>query len=231
MRRVHANRCLGCHSESQRKLPRGAEFEPYLWWDTASSEWMAWVRMAESPDGGVTVPLGVTSVWALPEARAALSVLERGLPLPLRVATGRAEVDSQITSVFHDSVTARWMLWIACRDCGGTEIKLSAVGPGAIEQSADEACACVERMSADGCPHCRSEREWASWVVQDDAPRLWYDTRTGEWVVWQAVEGTLDGVTLPLGLTRYDADASVLFRLASDAVVGDWSFEEDGLAG
>jgi hypothetical protein len=231
VRRVHSTRCLGCHAESQRRRPRRAEFEPYLWWDTATHEWMAWLSVGGSPDGGVTLPLGIRSVWALPEARAALSVMQRGLPLPLRVAACRSEVDPHLSAFFHDADSKRWVLWVACEQCGGTELRLGAVGPGAVDAAADEACACIERMAADGCPHCRSEREWAAWVIRDDAPRLWYDTRTGEWVVWQAVDGTIDGVTLPLGLTRYDADMSTLFRLASDAVVGDWKFEEDGLAG
>lgn len=232
IRRVHSNRCLGCHADLQRRRPRGAEFDPYLWWDTETREWMGWLSMPQSPDGGITMPLGVRSVWALPEARAALALLQRDTPLPLRVATGRVDVDPQVCALFHDPGSGRWKLWIACDDCGGTELKLSALGAGAVEVAADEAHACVERMASDGCPHCRSEREWASWVFRDEAPRLWYDTRTGEWVVWQAVEGTLDGVTLPLGLTRYDADMSLLFKLASDAVVGDSSrFEEDELPG
>lgn len=227
MRSVHANRCLGCHALAQRRRPRGAELDTQLWWDTETGEWMAWVWLPDSPHGGVTLPLGLRSVWALPEARAALSLIQRDTPLPLRVARDRGNVDRDLCTLFHDPVATRWMLWVACADCGGTELALSAVGRRALDVAVEEACACAERMASDGCPHCRSEREWARWVTGDDAPRLWYDTRAGEWVVWQSVEGTPDGVALPLGLTRYDADMSLLFRLASDAVVGDWEFEED----
>lgn len=227
LRRVHSNRCLGCHANAQRAVPRGAEYDPYLWWDTQTSEWMAWVALPGSPDGGVAMPLGVRSVWALPEARAALTLIEQDLPLPIRIAESRRAVDPDVCSLFHDSGRGRWIFWAACSDCGGCEIKLTPTQATAYERACEEACAVVDRMAADGCPHCRSEREWAAWVLRDESPRLWYDTRTGEWVVWQPVEGTLDGVTLPLGLTRYDVDLSVLFRAASDAVVGDWSFEEE----
>jgi hypothetical protein len=213
---VHRLSCLGC----QARARRNGELEPAgeldVWWDPDAGEWMG--PLPGTPS--VAMPLGVRSYWARQEARTAASVLREPGPLPLRVAAEPAEVEPDCCTVFYDPARVRWRLRVACFDCGGFELRLSALGHGNVEAAAAEALRCLDRVADEGCAQCRSARERDGLRGAHDEPRLWYDTSAGEWVVWRPAGDPGHGVTLPLGISRYDADEGHLLRTASDLLFG-----------
>jgi hypothetical protein len=89
-----------------------------------------------------------------------------------------------------------------------------------VETAAGEALRCLDRVADEGCPHCRTGRERDGSGESLEEPRLWYDTTEGEWVVWRPLGGAGRGITLPLGISRYDADESSLLRTASELLFG-----------
>jgi hypothetical protein len=170
----------------------------------------------------------VRTYWARREAEvAAALLLEDGVPL--RVAADRGEVDPDAFTVFYDVDASRWVLHAGCPDCGGCELPLLATGRGAIARACAQARRCVERIARTECLHCRSLRERSVSREPDDAPTLWFDTIAGEWVAWQPVEG--GSVTLPIGVSRYDADERQLLMGAASLQLDDrWPDRDDEIA-
>jgi hypothetical protein len=213
---VHSLTCLGCQARARRRGEVEPADELDVWWDPGAGEWMA--PVAGSP--GTAMPLGVRSYWARQEARAAARVLREGSPLPLRVAAEPRDVEAESCTVFYDTALARWRLRVPCFDCGGFELRLGALGRGNVDAAAAEALRCVERVADEGCPHCRAQKERAGAGDGFEEPRLWYDTTAGDWVVWRPLGGPGNGVTLPLGISRYDVEEGHLLRAASDLLFG-----------
>ena len=213
---VHSVTCLGCQARARRRGELRPAGEHDVWWDPGAGEWMAPVRGA----AGAAMPLGVRSYWARQEARAAARLLHEPTPLPLRVAAEPGDVEWDACTVFYEPSRGRWRLRVACFECGGFELRLAALGRGNVDAATVEALQCIHRVVEDGCPHCRSESERDGAGEAGGEPRLWYDTTAGEWVVWRPLGGAGNGVTLPLGISRYDADEGQLLRAASDLLFG-----------
>jgi hypothetical protein len=57
---------------------------------------------------------------------------------------------------------------------------------------------------------------------------IWYDTLTGDWLAWQPL--TAGGVTLPIGVGRYDADERQVLRAAARLHFDD-GLDRDDLLG
>jgi hypothetical protein len=204
---------VGCQARARRRGDVRAADALDVWWDAGAGEWMA-------PVEGAAMPLGIRSYWARQEARAAARLLAEAIPLPLRVAAEPADLDRDTCTVFYDPASGRWRLWVACFECGGCELRLTVLGRGNVEVAAAEALQCLDRLADEGCPHCRSERERAGAGEAGEEPRLWYDTTEGDWVVSRSLGGPGTGITLPLGIRRYDADEGQLLRAASSLLFG-----------
>jgi hypothetical protein len=213
---VHSASCLGCQALARRQGDLTPVNELDVWWDPSAGEWMAPLNGAP----GAAMPLGVCSFWARQEARAAALVLRDSGPLPLRVAAEPSELDRDACTVFYDTPSGRWHLRVPCFDCEGVELRLAALGRGNLETACAEALRCLDRVADEGCPHCRSQQEREGTSHVSEEPRLWYDTTGGEWVVWRPLGGPGHGLTLPLGIARYDADEGQLLRAASDVLFG-----------
>ena len=209
LRHVHRIACAGCESLERLKSepPTGEGVE--VWWDAASGEWLG----STIVDGtSVCLPLGVRTYWARREAEAAGSMLlERGVPL--RVAAHPAECDPDAYTIFYDVPAGRWALRTACPDCGGCDIRLIARGRGAVARACEQAQGCIERIAATECPNCRTLRERSIERDPDGPPALWFDTVLAGWVAWMPVED--GGVTMPVGLTRFDVNERQLLLAAS----------------
>jgi hypothetical protein len=191
--------CLGCQSNAWRGDPfRPFDGDSALWWDTFSEEWMGWHPFPGS-DGGVSLPLGVHSFWEQASAAAAARALHEA-PLPLRIGG----VDGQVSRAFYDADEGRWKLWAHCHDCGGVELPLAGRGRGRVDSATTQAVRCLELIVDEGCPRCAPG--------EDAHPhmRIWFDTAAGEWMLWQPLHGSSDGVTFPLGVDRFDTDREVL---------------------
>jgi hypothetical protein len=224
--RVHEQSCLGCQARSwrTRMVPPGRG--PYVWWDTESGEWMAWRSLPGSP-AGVSLPLGVRTFWAPHEVRAAARALWSDSPLPLRVACDPSDVDGEASWLFHDRASGRWRLRVACFDCDGFDLPLMSFGRVAIEGACDEALACLELVAREGCPGCRSAAERDGVGRGDGEPRLWFDPDAGDWLLWQAVDGDDSGVTLPLGIGRFDVARAVVHQKAAPLLFGSGLLPDD----
>jgi hypothetical protein len=175
---------------------------------------MAWAQLPGS-DASLSLPLGIRTFWAPQEVRAAARAIWSGGRLPLRVASEPDAVDPDASTIFYDVESGRWRLRTACFDCGGFEMGLTSFGRGAVEAACDEAMSCLELVAREGCPNCRTERERKSREHTDGEPRIWFDTLTRDWLVWQPLEDFDGGVTLPLGIGRFDARRAVVYRAAA----------------
>ncbi len=60
----------------------------------------------------------------------------------------------------------------------------------------------------------------------DQEPRIWFDTEIGDWMLWQALEGSDEGVTLPLGLGRYDARRASVYKAAASLLFDSQLFHD-----
>jgi hypothetical protein len=190
--------CLGCEAKAWRNDPfRPFDGESPIWWDTTREEWMGWHPFPGSL-AGVTVPLGVTSFWDQAAAAAAARALHEA-PLPLRIGEG----DGHVSRAFYDGDEGRWKLWAHCHECGGVELPLSGRGRGRVDSATSQAVRCLELILDEGCPRCTEPDAGA-------APRIWFDTEAGEWMLWQPLHGSEGGVTFPLGVDRFDTDREVL---------------------
>jgi hypothetical protein len=98
-----------------------------------------------------------------------------------------------------------------------------------VEAACDEALACLELISREGCPHCRTERERNAVRATSDEPRIWYDTASRDWLIWQPIDGCDDGVTLPLGIPRFDARRALVYRSAAGLLFDSQLFLDEGL--
>jgi hypothetical protein len=225
--RVHEAGCLGCHAHAWRTRPAPPSDQPHVWWDTDSGEWMAW-KSLPGTETGVSIPLGIKTFWAPQEVRAAARALWSSERMPLRVASDRSDVEVEDTAIFYDVSSGRWHLHVACFDCDGFELRLTSFGRGAVEAACDEALACLELVAKEGCPNCRAVRERTAVKGDDDEPRIWYDTEARDWLVWQGIEGADGGVTLPLGIGRFDTRRTVVYRAAAGLLFDSEMFLDEG---
>jgi hypothetical protein len=227
--RIHARGgCLGCEARVWRSGDGPASSEPHVWWDTDTGQWMAWAHLPGS-DASLSLPLGIRTFWAPQEVRAAARAIWSGGRLPLRVASEPDAVDPDASTIFYDVESGRWRLRAACFDCGGFELGLTSFGRGAVEAACDEAMSCLDLVAREGCPHCRTRRERDTNHQEDGEPRIWFDTITRDWLVWQPLEDFTGGVTLPLGIGRYDARRAVVYRAAAALLFDSQQFHDDGL--
>jgi hypothetical protein len=228
--RIHARGgCLGCEARTWREKPAPSSTEPQVWWDTATCQWMVWTAMPGFQEG-VSLPLGITTFWAPQEVRAAARALTSRTRLPLRVATSpESATEDGASSIYYDVESGRWRLLSACHDCGGFELPLTSFGRGAVEAACDEALAGLELLAREGCPSCRTRTERAATRGEDDEPRIWFDTVSRDWLVWQPLEGADGGVTLPLGIGRYDARRPLVYRAAAALLFDSQLFLDEGL--
>lgn len=220
--------CLGCVAHEWRTNPAPSSSEANVWWDTETSEWMAWVELPGS-DQGVSLPLGIRTFWAPQEVRAAARALIGSGRQPLRVAPDPSAVDPGSSTIFYDVESGRWRLHAACFHCGGFELALTSFGRGAVEAACDEAMACLELVGREGCPNCRTQRERLIDRGEEDEPRIWYDTLSRDWLMWQPLEGAEGGVTLPLGIPRFDARRALIYRSAASLLFDSQLFLDEGL--
>jgi hypothetical protein len=87
----------------------------------------------------------------------------------------------------------------------------------------------LELVAREGCPHCRTKRERESARGEDHEPRIWFDTLTRDWLVWQPLEEFDEGVTVPLGIGRYDARRAVVYRAAAALLFDSQQFHDEEL--
>ena len=112
---------------------------------------------------------------------------------------------------------------------GGFDMLLTSFGRGAVEAACDEAIACLDLIAREGCPHCRTKRERCADRGETEEPRIWYDTVSRDWLMWQPLEGCEDGVTLPLGIPRFDARRALVYRSAASLLFDSQLFLDEGL--
>lgn len=212
--RVHGRGgCLACEARSWREGHAPAVGDFHVWWDTDSGEWMAWGRL-DGHEPGVSLPLGIHTFWAPQEVRAAARALWSSDRMPLRVACSPEDVASESSTTYYDAEVGRWKLKVACFDCEGFELSLTSFGRGAVEAACDEALACLDLVAREGCPSCRTRRERAL-EREGEEPCVWYDTQSRDWMLWQPLGELEGGVTLPLGIGRFDARRAVVYRAAA----------------
>jgi hypothetical protein len=229
--RIHARGgCLGCEARTWRENPAPRSAEPQVWWDTETGQWMVWTRVPGF-EHGASLPLGIRTFWAPQEVRAGARALTSGSRLPLRVATSPDEIEpgDGASTIYYDVPSGRWRLQASCLDCGGFELPLTSFGRGAVEAACDEALACLELLAREGCPSCRTHQERSAIRGEDDEPRIWFDTQTRDWLVWQPLEGAEGGVTLPLGIGRFDARRPLVYRAAAALLFDSQLFLDEGL--
>jgi hypothetical protein len=229
--RIHARGgCLGCEARSWRESPAPRGDDSQVWWDTETGQWMVWTPVPGSLQGA-SLPLGIKTFWAPQEVRAAARAMTSGSRLPLRIATSADAVDNGdgASTIFYDVGSGRWRLRAACHECGGFELPLTSFGRGAVEAACDEALACLELLAREGCPSCRTKQERSAQRGEDDEPRIWFDTITRDWLVWQPLTGADGGVTLPLGIGRFDARRPLVYRAAAALLFDSQLFLDEGL--
>jgi hypothetical protein len=227
--RIHARGgCLGCEARTWRSGEGPSTGEPHVWWDTDTGQWMAWAQLPGS-DASLSLPLGIRTFWAPQEVRAAARAIWSGGRLPLRVASEPDAVDPDASTIFYDVESGRWRLRTACFECGGFELSLTSFGRGAVEAACDEAMSSLELVAREGCPHCRTRRERSVHGSHDQEPRIWFDTLMCDWLVWQPLEDCDGGVTLPLGIGRYDARRAVVYRAAAALLFDSQQFQDEEL--
>ena len=228
--RIHARGgCLGCEARSWREGPAPHGCDPRVWWDTDTGQWMVWTELPGA-EQGTSLPLGIRTFWAPQEVRAAARALTSGTRLPLRIAATPQEVErAGASTIYYDTGSGRWRLYATCLQCGGFELPLTSFGRGAVEAACDEALACLELIAREGCPCCRTQTERNADRGGDDEPRIWFDTLSRDWLVWQPIEGAGDGVTLPLGIGRFDARRPLVYRAAAALLFDSQLFLDEGL--
>jgi hypothetical protein len=227
--RVHSRGgCLGCEAHAWRSNKTPSTGQSHVWWDTETDQWMAY-RELPGFGPGASFPLGITTFWAPQEVRAAARALWSSDRLPLRVASDPAAVDPDTASIYYDVESGRWQLSVPCFDCEGFRTRLTSFGRGAVEAACDEAMGMLDLIAREGCPTCRTERERATHRTDEDEPRIWFDTDTRDWLVWQPVEGCSGGVTMPLGIGRFDARRAVVYRAAAGLLFDSELFLDEGL--
>jgi hypothetical protein len=223
---VRGRFCLGCRAKAWREDPfRPLDGESYLWWDAENHEWMAWVPLPELPEG-ISLPLGVTSFWDKPKAKAAA----RGIweaPTPLAIAADAESAPRHTAAAWHDGDEGRWVLWVPCAGCGGVELALSVVERGAVAAACTRALRALTRIEESGCPQCESIDRKAAGRLPDAETRAWYDTGAGEWMLSRALIGSEESLVLPLGVGHFDADRRELFQASLSFIDDDVFLEGD----
>jgi hypothetical protein len=225
MRNVHEVGCPACDTLERLARSDDAPLDTEVWWNPRAGEWHARFGI---PGGSepVFIGLGVHTYWARREAEAAAALMDQGVPL--RVVAHREDLEPGAFTVLYDASTSRWVMHAGCAECGGCDLPLLARGRGAIDQACAQARRCLERILSTECPHCRSLRERSVCRDPDAPPVIWYDTLTGDWLAWQPL--TAGGVTLPIGVGRYDADERQVLRAAARLHFDD-GLDRDDLLG
>jgi hypothetical protein len=228
--RIHSRGgCLGCEARGWRETPTPRGNDPQVWWDTETGQWMVWTNVPGFQHGA-SLPLGIRTFWAPQEVRAAARALTSGTRLPLRIAASPDEIDPRgASTIYYDTGSGRWRLHAACLECGGFELPMTSFGRGAVEAACDEALACLELIAREGCPCCRTRTERNAYRGEEDEPRIWFDTFSRDWLVWQPLEGADGGVTLPLGIGRFDARRPLVYRAAAALLFDSQLFLDEGL--
>jgi hypothetical protein len=225
--RVHARGgCLGCEARHWREGTAPSTPQPHVWWDTDTGQWMAW-RELDGVDSGVSVPLGIKTFWAPQEVRAGARALWNSDRLPLRVARESDAIDRDAQTIFYDPQSGRWRLHVGCFECGGFELRLASFGRGAVESACDEALACLALIAREGCPNCRTRRERTVARSDDAEPCIWFDVEIADWVLWQSFDDGEGGVTLPLGIGRFDARRTMVYKAAATLLFDPQLFLDD----
>jgi len=209
---VRGRFCIGCRAKAWREDPfTPYDGESYLWWDTVTDEWMAWVPFPGS-DAGISFPLGVHSFWEKPKAKAAA----RGVweaPVPLSISDQGAPPARDGAAIWHDADSGRWLLWSPCSGCGGVELDLSVARGGAVGGACSRAVSALERIHELGCPQCRSiDAKYEGQPPVGIEQLVWYDTEAREWMLSRRMEGVEDALVLPLGIGHFDADGQELMH-------------------
>ena len=227
--RVHGRGgCLGCEAQAWRSNRTPRTGQSHVWWDTDTEQWMAY-RQLPGFGPGTSFPLGIETFWAPQEVRAAARALWSADRLPLRVASEPGAVEPDTASIHYDVESGRWQLGVPCFECDGFRTRLTSFGRGAVEAACDEAMAMLDLIAREGCPTCRTRRERTADRTEDDEPRIWFDTDARDWLVWQPLEGGPTGVTMPLGIGRFDARRAVVYRAAAGLLFDSELFLDEGL--
>src|SRR4051812_26959392 len=103
-----------------------------------------------------------------------------------------------------------WSVYAPCDDCGGYRMRLQVAEPDAAELASTRAAAFLARIHArGGCLGCEA-RNWRDGRTPADGdPQVWWDTETGQWMVWTPMAGTGVGASLPLGIRTFWAPQEV----------------------
>src|SRR3954449_11009058 len=112
-----------------------------------------------------------------------------------------------------------WSVEAPCDACGGYRMLLQVSEPEAAELASTRAAAFLARIHArGGCLGCeaRTWREGRTPPAED--PQVWWDTETGQWMVWTPVPEAGTGASLPLGINTLWAPKGV--RAAARAMTG-----------
>src|SRR3954449_2124447 len=222
--------CLGCEARTWREGLTPPAEDPQVWWDTQTGQWMVGTPVPETGTGA-SLPLGIRTFWAPQEVRAAARAMTSGSRLPLRIAATPEEGDrGGASTIYYDTGSGRWRRVTACLECGGFELPLTSFGRGAVEAACDEALASLELVAREGCPCCRTKTERNTDRTEEDEPRIWLDTLSRDWLVWQPLDGADGGVTLPLGIGRFDARLPLVCRAAAGLLFGSEVVLEGGVS-
>ena len=108
--------------------------------------------------------------------------------------------------VSYDEQAGCWTMTLECRECGGYRHDLPLADRARREAALLAAEVAHYRHRDEGCLACQA-RDWRESVrVRPGHSLLWWDAQTRGWLVWMAVSGIPEGVTLPVDV-RYSTSA------------------------
>src|SRR4051794_6134460 len=103
-----------------------------------------------------------------------------------------------------------WSVHAPCEECGGYRMLLQVSDPTAGDLATTRASAFLARIhSRGGCLGCEARTWRESPAPAGSEPQVWWDTETGQWMVWTDVPGFGDGASLPLGIRTFWAPQEV----------------------
>jgi hypothetical protein len=194
------------HRTMQRALRTHVDPRATLAWSAGEGRWQAGIPLGT---GGplVTLPLPVTDPDAASDALlATLDVLAADGPRRLE---RRADAAGEV-AFLHDEASGRWLVWLACEDCGGCFLDTGITDPAMRPLVRWQAKRC-RSAAAEGapCPRCTTiavrARERAA-----APPVAWFDTIAGAWLLWLPADGEVDEAReLDLPRTWFVAAADV----------------------
>lgn len=195
--RVHHRGCLRCDARRRRFARTGDEGA--MWWDPEQNDWMMDGQLSDGTK--LMLPLDVKDYWSVPEAAAAAAALTTD-GAAVRVVPGPEDLDPQLPSIFHIANT--WAMWLPCEECGGCELPLRHGDRLEAAAATGQAKRIVELAAAEGCPSCVATMFRDGRLPPDSPPLTWYDPAADQWMLWQPLAETPEGVTVPIGLSGYD---------------------------